>query len=92
MQRTNKRREKILKDIEYWGVLAIIDGRRIKVIVKQYENGKKTGQWELGTDNVNPIELVFYEDDVKIWTQYTDTNIRKYYDIAGNVIRTEDMN
>jgi len=40
-QRVNKRRDKILKNVEYWGVLAIIKNRRIKVIVRQYANGDK---------------------------------------------------
>ena len=39
--RNNKRREKVLKGVEYWGFIAIIDNRRIKVIIKQYENGEK---------------------------------------------------
>jgi hypothetical protein len=37
----NKRKEKILKLVKYWGFIAIIDDRRIKVIIKQIGNGKK---------------------------------------------------
>lgn len=40
-QRTNGRRDKVLKNVEYWGILAIIDGRRIKVVIRQYTNGDK---------------------------------------------------
>ncbi len=39
--RNNKRREKVLKEVEYWGFIGIIEKRRIKVIVKQYANGDK---------------------------------------------------
>ena len=37
----NKRKDETLKDVEYWGILAIIDNRRIKVVIKQYSNGNK---------------------------------------------------
>ena len=39
--RHNKRKEKVLKEICYWGFVAILGERRIKVIVKQIGNGKK---------------------------------------------------
>jgi hypothetical protein len=39
--RNNKRREKVLKEVEYWAFIAIIKNRRIKVIIKQYESGDK---------------------------------------------------
>ena len=39
--RNNKRREKVLKEVEYWGFIAIVENRRIKVIIKQYANGEK---------------------------------------------------
>lgn len=58
----------------------------------QYEDGKKTGQWELGLDNKTPIQINWYENDIRIWSQYTDSNLRNYYDESGTVIRTEDMN
>jgi len=37
----NKRREIVLKEVKYWGFIAIIDGRKIKVIVKQIGEGQK---------------------------------------------------
>lgn len=37
----NKRREKILKEVKYWGFIAIIEDKKIKVIVKQVGNGSK---------------------------------------------------
>lgn len=37
----NKRKEQILKEVYYWGFVAIIDERRIKVVVKQIGNGNK---------------------------------------------------
>jgi hypothetical protein len=39
--KVNKRKVKILKEVSYWGFIAIIDERRIKVIVKQVGNGNK---------------------------------------------------
>lgn len=37
----HNRRENILKDVEYWGFIAILDNRKIKVLVKQIGNGSK---------------------------------------------------
>lgn len=37
----NKRREKVLKEVQYWGFIAIIENRKIKVIVKQTGHGLK---------------------------------------------------
>ena len=37
----HKRKEKILKNVEYWGFIAIIDARKIKVVIKQVGNGDK---------------------------------------------------
>jgi hypothetical protein len=37
----NKRKVKILKEVCYWGFIAIIDERRIKVVVKQVGDGNK---------------------------------------------------
>ncbi|MBI5151955.1 hypothetical protein HZA39_00305 [Candidatus Peregrinibacteria bacterium] len=37
----NKRKEKILKKIQYWGFIGIINDRKIKVIVKQTGEGEK---------------------------------------------------
>lgn len=37
----NKRKEMILTKIKYWGFIAILDGKKIKVIVKQTGEGFK---------------------------------------------------
>ncbi|MFA6918226.1 MAG: hypothetical protein WC285_05380 [Candidatus Gracilibacteria bacterium] len=37
----NKRKEKVLKEIKYWGFVGIIDDRRIKVVVRQQGDGEK---------------------------------------------------
>lgn len=37
----NKRKEKILKKVRYWGFIGIINDRKIKVIVKQIGEGEK---------------------------------------------------
>jgi len=37
----NNRKEKVLKDVQYFGFIAIIDGWKVKVIVRQIGNGKK---------------------------------------------------
>jgi len=37
----NKRKERILKPVRFFGFIAIIDERKVKVIVRQVGNGKK---------------------------------------------------
>lgn len=37
----NKRKEKVMKAIQYWGFVAILHERKIKVIVKQVGEGNK---------------------------------------------------
>lgn len=37
----NKRKEKVIKDVHFYGFIAIIDSWKIKVIVRQIGNGKK---------------------------------------------------
>ena len=37
----NKRKEKIMKDVKYWGFIGIIDEKKIKVIIKQTGEGEK---------------------------------------------------
>lgn len=37
----NKRREMVMKEVKYWGFIAIIDDRKIKVVVKQIGDGFK---------------------------------------------------
>ena len=39
--KNNKRKEKVLKEVKYWGFIAIIDDRKFKVIVKQIGAGTK---------------------------------------------------
>ncbi|NIA02577.1 MAG: hypothetical protein GWP15_04275 [Nitrospirae bacterium] len=36
----NNRTEKVLKDVEYWGFLGIVDDKRIKVVVKKIGRGQ----------------------------------------------------
>ena len=58
----------------------------------QYNEGKRTGIWEFGRDNITWIEQVYYEEDVKVWTQYSDSNIRTFYKPNGEIDHTEVMN
>ena len=37
-RRIQKRHEKILKTVNFYGFIAIIDGRKIKVVIRQIEN------------------------------------------------------
>lgn len=37
----NKRKESVLKEVHFYGFIAIIDGWKVKVIVRQIGNGKK---------------------------------------------------
>ncbi|KKQ70907.1 MAG: hypothetical protein UT33_C0013G0023 [Candidatus Peregrinibacteria bacterium GW2011_GWC2_39_14] len=37
----NKRKEKMMKAVYYWGFIGIIDGKKIKVIVRQVGSGDK---------------------------------------------------
>jgi hypothetical protein len=37
----NQKKEKILKKVSFWGFIAIIEKRKMKVIVRQVGNGKK---------------------------------------------------
>lgn len=39
--KTNKRREAVVKEVKYWGFIAIIEDRKIKVVVKQLGDGFK---------------------------------------------------
>ena len=39
--KNNKKKEKILKEVNFYGFIAIIDGWKVKVIVRQVGNGKK---------------------------------------------------
>lgn len=40
IRKFNKRKEKITVPVKYWGFTAILDKRKIKVIVKKVGNGK----------------------------------------------------
>lgn len=70
-QRANKRREKILKDVEYWGILAIIDDRRIKVVIRQYSNGDKKfwgvcPKWHTkNSPHTSEEEIINYSGDLE---------------------------
>lgn len=55
----------------------------------QNENGKRVGIWEFGRNNIDWIERVYYEDGVKIWSEYADSKYRTYYNSDGSVNRTE---
>jgi len=57
----------------------------------QYSMDKRTGEWLYGYNNEGWVEKVYYEDDVKIWMEKADSNIRTYYKPDGSVDRTETI-
>jgi len=56
----NHRDEQVLRDVNYWGFLGIIDGRRIKVVVRKIGNGKLcyrsvVPKWKYGNQILNYV-------------------------------------
>jgi antitoxin component YwqK of YwqJK toxin-antitoxin module len=55
----------------------------------QYSSGKRTGEWLYGYNNEGWVEKVYYENDIKVWMEKVDSNIRTYYKPDGSVDHTE---
>jgi len=56
----HKKKEKVLRHVEYWGFVAILKERRIKVIVRQVHNGPKQfwsliPNWRRGNKSHTPV-------------------------------------
>lgn len=56
----------------------------------QYSNGNRTGEWLYGYNNEGWAEKVYYENDIKVWMEKADSNIRTYYKPDGSVDHTEN--
>ncbi len=55
----------------------------------QHSDGKKVGEWLYGYNNEGWVEKVYYDNDVKVWMEKADSNIRTYYKPDGSVDHTE---
>ena len=55
----------------------------------QHSDGRKVGEWLYGYNNEGWVEKVYYDNDVKVWMEKADSNIRTYYKPDGSVDHTE---